>query len=160
MKAPIATKIGNMDELGRFLLWVATRHRLNAFYLSSSVYGSATRGPLGFLRAEVDSCQHKLAKDKESVNSCMWSSSNHHITLSSRMILFVYKPWDHLQLHPPLALQGVEPAWGSLPMSPEWRTIWKVNKTVFSFSPWSGRLSWSLGCPCSSWWTPPWSCRH
>merc|ERR1719391_1114872 len=37
MKAPIATKIGNMDEL------------------SSSVYGSATRGPLGFLRADVDS---------------------------------------------------------------------------------------------------------
>jgi len=37
MKAPIATKIGSMEEL------------------SSSVYGFATLGPLGFLRADVDS---------------------------------------------------------------------------------------------------------
>ena len=30
-------------------------------HLSSSVYGSATRGPLGFLRAEVDSCEQEMA---------------------------------------------------------------------------------------------------
>ena len=67
MKAPIATKIGSIDELGRFLLSVATTIVNQAFYLSSSVYGSATRGPLGFLRAEVDSCQHKLAKETKNL---------------------------------------------------------------------------------------------
>ena len=65
MKAPIATKIGSMDELRRdYDLEFCTIDFYNRPYLSSSVYGSATRGPLGFLRAEVDSWEQELAQDK------------------------------------------------------------------------------------------------
>ena len=65
MKAPIATKIGSMDELRRdYDLEFCTIDFNNRPYLSSSVYGSATRGPLGFLRAEVDSWEQELEQDE------------------------------------------------------------------------------------------------
>ena len=133
MKAPIATKIGSMDELRRdYDLEFCTIDFNNRPYLSSSVYGSATRGPLGFLRAEVDSWEQELAQDELGCRFVNWSKRQYQVVLQQsehlKITCFVkFRPWDRPQLHPPPAQQGVEPAWGSLPMSPEWWTIWQLN---------------------------------
>ena len=73
------------------------------------MYGSATRGPLGFLRAEVDSCEQELALTTF-IHSCRWSYSNQNIVhwhqfflslnleiIRNFILLWLYREWSQLR---------------------------------------------------------------